>query len=194
MTLPEIDVGARIRAYRKRKGLSLNQLSRLTGIAASNLSCIELNKSSPTLNTLRKIAHAFDTKASVFLEDLLYPRAILYPQGTGQQVPGTPVGLTVVLLTAQLERNCFEAKLIFLEPGSGPFTATDPCADHFVHCLAGTAVARVKGDSHELRKGDSLYVRPDADLEVENRSDEKSGILLVTSRPIDASPWCIRDP
>ncbi len=55
-------VGARIRLYRRKKNLSLTDLSRLTGIAASNLSSIELNKTSPTLNTLIKIADAFDMK------------------------------------------------------------------------------------------------------------------------------------
>ena len=51
MDLSEVNIGAKIRWYRKRKNISLAQLSAVTGIAASNLSSIELNKTSPTLNT-----------------------------------------------------------------------------------------------------------------------------------------------
>ncbi len=42
MTLSDKDVGVLIRAYRKKKKLSLVELSNRTGIAASNLSSIEL--------------------------------------------------------------------------------------------------------------------------------------------------------
>ena len=54
-----INLGANIRASRNKRKMSLTELSEKTGIAASNLSSIELGKSSPTLNTLVKIAAAF---------------------------------------------------------------------------------------------------------------------------------------
>jgi transcriptional regulator with XRE-family HTH domain len=192
MTIADIDVGSRIRAYRKRKKLSLNELSGLTGIAASNLSSIELNKTSPTLNTLLKIARAFNVKVSVFLEDLAYPPAILCHQAAGQQMSELPDGLHIARLTAQVERPLIEARLVHLAPGSGPFMMDDPAADRFVHCLAGQILARVKEESYELRIGDSLYVRPDSDLSLENRSDEHARVLLVATTPRDANPWCIR--
>ncbi len=72
MNQSEIDAGAKIRSYRKRKGLSLTRLSEITGIAASNLSSLELNKTSPTLQTLARIADAFDVKISEFLDEIFY--------------------------------------------------------------------------------------------------------------------------
>ncbi len=41
MSSSEIHVGEQIRAFRKKKKLSLTDLSKITGIAASNLSSIE---------------------------------------------------------------------------------------------------------------------------------------------------------
>lgn len=63
------DVGSKIRIFRLRKKISLNELSRMTGIAVSNLSSMELGKSSPTLSTLVKIADAFEVRAGVFLDE-----------------------------------------------------------------------------------------------------------------------------
>jgi transcriptional regulator with XRE-family HTH domain len=184
MSIPEIDVGSRIRAYRKRKKLSLNELARLTGIAASNLSSIELNKSSPTLSTLLKIAGAFNARASVFLDDLLYPSASLTRQGAGVQMEGAPPGLAVWLLCPQLEKDVMAPKLIRIAPGSGPFVAGDQYVERFVYCLQGESVARVKQEAHELHTGDSLYVRTDAALQLENRSEEETTLLIVTAPPI----------
>jgi transcriptional regulator with XRE-family HTH domain len=73
----EPNVGAKIRAFRKAKGLSLVELSKRTGIAPSNLSSIELNKSSPTLSTLLKIAHAFEMRLGEWLDEALYSKATL---------------------------------------------------------------------------------------------------------------------
>jgi transcriptional regulator with XRE-family HTH domain len=70
MSSSEIHVAEQIRAFRKKKKLSLTDLSKLTGIAASNLSSIELGKSSPTLNTLVKIASAFHLRAGLFLDEV----------------------------------------------------------------------------------------------------------------------------
>lgn len=47
-----------VRSYRLRKNLSLQQLSRLSGVAVSTLSEIENGVTLPTLPTLCKIAAA----------------------------------------------------------------------------------------------------------------------------------------
>ncbi|MBM4328793.1 MAG: helix-turn-helix transcriptional regulator, partial [Deltaproteobacteria bacterium] len=76
-------VGPNIRELRKRKGLSLPKLAKLTGIAASNLSSLELNKSSPTLNTLVRIAAAFNMKLGAFLDEVVYEKAVVRRRGQG---------------------------------------------------------------------------------------------------------------
>lgn len=63
------DVGRRIRATRKEQGLSLQELSLLTGISAPALSLIETAKRDVRLTTLAKIASALRSRPSAFLED-----------------------------------------------------------------------------------------------------------------------------
>ena len=63
------DVGRRIRATRKERGLSLQDLSLLTGISSPALSLIETAKRDVRLTTLAKIASALRSRPSAFLED-----------------------------------------------------------------------------------------------------------------------------
>ena len=63
------DVGRRIRAKRKEQGLSLRELSLLTGISSPALSLIETAKRDVQLTTLAKIASALRARPSAFLED-----------------------------------------------------------------------------------------------------------------------------
>ena len=56
-----LSVGAKIRLSRKKRGMSLKDLSYAIGMEPSNLSVIENGKSNPQLLTYAKIASALDS-------------------------------------------------------------------------------------------------------------------------------------
>ncbi|MDQ0221382.1 cupin domain-containing protein [Peribacillus cavernae] len=65
-----MDIGKNIRRFRELKGLSLTQLSNLTGFSISFLSQIERSVANPSINSLKKISDALDTQlASLFTEN-----------------------------------------------------------------------------------------------------------------------------
>ena len=181
MTPSFADVGAKIRAYRKRKHLSLIELSQMTGIAPSNLSSIELNKSSPTLITLMKIADAFGMKAGSFLDEALYRKAVYCPEGAEEEVQTPSSAISVRLVTAGISLNKLEARIISLERGAGPLDCESTGTDRFVYCLAGRVIARVDDDAFSLRKGDSLYLLPEAELTFEPAGSGGASFLLVSA-------------
>ncbi len=51
---------------RQRSGLSIRELVKLSGVTAGMISCIERNKTSPSLTTLQKILSALDTDLAEF--------------------------------------------------------------------------------------------------------------------------------
>jgi len=180
MASPEKDVGPKIRALRKKRKLTLNELSRMTGIAASNLSSIELNKTSPTLNTLAKIAHAFGMKAGEFLDEVLYSRAILCRKGEGKIVPTSSSGHSVRVLTEEVYQNAIECTTVALEASSEPLLSPGGQSHRFVFCTDGKLSARVDGEDMELTAGDGIYLLPDVGVIFENRSVEQASLLLVS--------------
>jgi transcriptional regulator with XRE-family HTH domain len=177
MTLSDTDVGALIRAYRKKKKLSLMELSNRTGIAASNLSSIELGKSSPTLSTLMKIAAAFGMRAGQFLEDAFQRKAVLCPRGEGKELKTGSPEISVQVLTGDAAFSKLGAGIIRLAASSSYVHAEK--TDRFVHCLEGRLSATVEDESYALHPGDSLYVLPDAALNLENKGHADSSVLVV---------------
>jgi transcriptional regulator with XRE-family HTH domain len=54
----KIDLGARLKIYRRQKGLTMRELAKLARCSPSFISQLELNQVSPTLTNLEKICHA----------------------------------------------------------------------------------------------------------------------------------------
>lgn len=61
-------LGSRIKALRKAKGLSQEQLAELIGIEPKHVSRLEVGKSYPTIDRLEKIALALDVPMGSFFD------------------------------------------------------------------------------------------------------------------------------
>jgi quercetin dioxygenase-like cupin family protein/DNA-binding XRE family transcriptional regulator len=75
-------IGARLRAERRRRGVSVRGLAREIGVSASLISQIETEKSSPSVSTL----YAITTALGISIEDLFGPGVV------ADDAAGTPPG------------------------------------------------------------------------------------------------------
>jgi transcriptional regulator with XRE-family HTH domain len=182
MNPPEIDVGSKIRAFRKKNGLSLNQLSHLTGIAPSNLSAIELNKSSPTVRTLVRIARAFHMRAGAFLDEVMHPSVTLWRKGEGATVDTGAGGHLIRVLADDPHPGMMAPQIITLEPDSQSFGPGGEGRDRFVHCLEGLVTVLAAEERYELNPGDSLYLLPHAQASFHNPGSVTASLLMVAMR------------
>jgi transcriptional regulator with XRE-family HTH domain len=185
MASPEIHVGEQIRAFRKKKKLSLTDLSKITGIAASNLSSIELGKSSPTLNTLVKIASAFQLRAGVFLDEVLYKKAVLCPGGERDKLESASPGVSVELLTGKASLNRMEARVFSLKGLDRRVPPENRSTDRFVYCISGVVTAEVDQEIYHLEGGDGLYLLPEARVSFANQTSGESSLLILTLKAGD---------
>jgi len=175
-----INLGANIRASRNKRNMSLTELSEKTGIAASNLSSIELGKSSPTLNTLVKIAAAFNMKAGMFLDEILYKKAVMCPKGAGEKLPTDSEKVSARLLTSGIALNRMESVTLTLDPSAQISRTDQGSSDRFIYCLSGAITVLVEDESHILHEGDSLYIKPEVGVRFENRGRRDATILVVS--------------
>ena len=51
----DLDIGVRLQAVRKSKGLSQRELAKRVGVTNSTISLIEQNKVSPSISSLKKV-------------------------------------------------------------------------------------------------------------------------------------------
>ncbi len=175
-----MNLGANIRAARNKRKLSLTELSEKTGIAASNLSSIELGKSSPTLNTLVKIAAAFNMKAGMFLDKILYKKAVMRPKGTGERLTTDSEKVSARLLTSGAALNRMESVMITIDPAAQISPAGQGSSDRFIYCLSGAITVLVEDEAHVLHEGDSVYIMPKVEVRFENRGRKEATILVVS--------------
>lgn len=179
MPSSEIHVGEQIRAFRKKKKLSLTDLSKITGIAASNLSSIELGKSSPTLNTLLKIASAFQLRAGVFLDEVLYRKAVLCRRGEGARFDSLARNVSIELVTDKASLNTMEARIVSLEGVDRWVPDENLLSERFVYCLQGAVTAEVDKEIYRLEEGDGLYLLSEAKVSFANQNPRGSRLLIV---------------
>ena len=64
-----MEIGFKIRALRKEKGLTLKQLSKKSGLSISFISDIENNRRNPNLDNLNKLAISLNTSADKILSN-----------------------------------------------------------------------------------------------------------------------------
>jgi transcriptional regulator with XRE-family HTH domain len=76
---PALDLGARLRAERLRKGISLREMARRVGVSASALSQIETGKAQPSVSKLFDIVNLLETS----LDGLLAGASRTAPAGRG---------------------------------------------------------------------------------------------------------------
>lgn len=183
MRIQEIDVGSRIRAQRKRRKLSLNQLATMTGIAASNLSSIELNKSSPTLGTLSRIAAAFEMKISAFVEDIFYEKVVLCFPTTQDTTGQASAKVTRSSLTDRLSLNMMDATALTFEADS--FVVSEEGSERFLYCVEGHLVVEAGLELYEVKKNSGIYLMPEIGAVIKNNSRSISLALIMNHKTDD---------
>lgn len=81
--MPKITIGERLRAIRQGRNLSLDDTAKLTNVSKPMLGQIERGQSSPTVNTLWKIASGLKVPLSVFLQEAESDYKVIYMEEQG---------------------------------------------------------------------------------------------------------------
>src|SRR5580658_5803827 len=77
-------VGANLRRLRTKKGLSLERLSRASGVSRAMLGHVELGRSTPTIKVLWKIARALGVPFSALITDPTDVQPMVLRAGTAK--------------------------------------------------------------------------------------------------------------
>lgn len=176
-----IDVGKRIKSIRKRKGLTLQDLSGKSGMSATAISAIERNVSSPTVNTLASIGKALGES----LSNLLGESEVRYTVTRADDRKPMATGIRNAefqSLGAGVPGQQFRPMVCTLMPGSssGDDFLNHP-GDDFIHVLQGVLEVEMNGDSLRLETGDSLYCRANTPYRWKNGGNGETRLLVVAS-------------
>lgn len=174
------NLGDKIREERRKRKLTLIQLSEKTKLSVSFLSQVERGITNPSVSSLKKIAREFGISVvNFFMDETNHQNSFGTPpiinpnnaSGPGYvkdvkvvragrrkslSLPGSNVSYD--LLTPDLNRR-LEVMYMRIAPGeeSGDEPVIDPPGEKFCLVLKGTLEMKVGEETHHLEAGDTIY-------------------------------------
>lgn len=188
--LPErLDLGGKIRAMRKKQGISQKELAEKIGVTPSNISQVEKNLIYPSIPALFRLAESLTVDVSFFFEGLeaVGQTGCVYPGGEGMRVgfDGAMKGLIegLRMLPAGVKDAGAEPYWLQVAPQA-------KLPGHFFHhkgeemgyVLIGTLTLWVNGQRQEANAGDLIYLKKHSPEQWENAGETAVELLWFKCR------------
>ena len=180
----DFDIGGKIQLYRNRKGLSLREVSTLTGVTASMISQIENNSVNPSINTLKAIAEALDFPLYVlFREEASAEDELIVRQGHYKKLGVEGIDVQYNLLTKDV-RGMIEFVLMELPPGTASASQErGHRGEETAYVTEGRVKIWLEGREYELNEGDAVKIPPQASHRWVNESPAPVKVVFAVTPP-----------
>ncbi len=153
---PSISVGQQLRQLRDARGISIRELSRISGLSANALSMIERGLTSPSVSTLYRLTDALNVpitalfrldqaQEAIVLRSVKTRKRVAFPMGVWEGLGGEAFSGRLQPFMLTLESGAESGKEKIVHTGS-----------EFVMCLHGKLEYEVEGKFYTLEAGDSL--------------------------------------
>ena len=156
------EIGIRIKNIREEKGLSLDELSKLTGFDVDLLSNMEKNKIQPQLGTVIKLSKALDSAFGRIVSgvgDKLYSVTRKNERTTisrSTSHKGEKQVYTYMSLAPEVKGRHMESLIVHLEENPEDEMSVHD-GEEFIYVLEGLVALKIGTDSFILEPGDSVY-------------------------------------
>jgi transcriptional regulator with XRE-family HTH domain len=174
-----LDVGARVRKLREERNLSLRTLAELCNVSPNTISLIERGLSSPSIDTLQRLASGLGMSIAAFWETGEPPaRLVLTPSADRAQ--SRAPGATIEHLGSGLANHAFASFLVTMEPGTPSNTRLiQHSGVEWAYCLEGLVEYEVEGREYRLALGDTVLFDASLPHRWRNPGDKKAQMLLI---------------
>jgi DNA-binding transcriptional MerR regulator/quercetin dioxygenase-like cupin family protein len=172
--------GQRFRRLRARRGLSLAQVARATGVSIGFLSALERGQMRSSVGTLQRIAHYYRTNIlSLFEAARENPRLVRPAQ---RKILETTAGVRMELLA--WGNTAMEPHLFRVKPNGGSGESYAHEGEEFLHILRGEFEIWLSSNEHyRLKTGDSLYFESSTPHRWRNPGKTETWLLWVNTPP-----------
>src|SRR6266404_5389257 len=175
-TLP----GQRFRRLRARRGLSLAQVARATGVSVGFLSALERGQMRSSVATLRRIARFYRTNILSLFDAAGENRRLVRP--AHRKVLETKDGVRMELLA--WGNTVMEPHLFRVKSGGGSGESYVHEGEEFLHVMRGNFEIWLDGKEHyHLKPGDSLYFESSTPHRWKNPGRTETWLLWINTPP-----------
>lgn len=180
-----VHAGARVRAVREKRGLSLTDISQRTGIVEPTLEEIETGRMDPPLGMVIKLAKALEMKMGYFISgEETRPFTIIRHDDRKvisryDSKKGRRYGYTYESLAAYKKDRHMEPFLVTLEPADTEEERSTHDGQEFIYVLEGTMEVRLGKKVHLINAGDAIYYDSTVPHLVKCHGEKPTKILAV---------------
>jgi transcriptional regulator with XRE-family HTH domain len=163
-------LGERLRALRKTKGQSLEELSKGSGVSKSMISKIERGQATPSTTVLARIAEALGVTFSELMAAEQDSEILFMPLERQPILADPESGHMRRCLAPILPARGIDWVMNVLPPcaSTGAFVPHRRGVEEYLHVLRGRLRATLGGAVYELNEGDALYFQAHIPHEFEN--------------------------
>ncbi|MEJ6588055.1 MAG: XRE family transcriptional regulator [Pelagibacterales bacterium] len=177
----ELNIGSRLGDLRKRKQMTLDQLSSKSGVSKSILSQIERNISNPTVSTMMRIADALEETLSGFFMNIDEGKSS--PIETSKETPNisSKDGLCELSILGAGETVSWLQWYVLTMKPKGKLPSKSHGSNTFenITVISGEVVVYLKKQSETLKAGDTFRFPTNQEHTLMNKSKTISKILMV---------------
>jgi DNA-binding transcriptional MerR regulator/quercetin dioxygenase-like cupin family protein len=175
-----VSPGVRFRRLRQRRGLSLAQVAKATGVSVGFLSALERGQMSASIATLRRIARYYRTNILSFFEPAKENSRVVKP--AERKILETTKGVRMELLA--WGNTAMEPHLFRIKPGGSSGESYTHEGEEFLHVLRGQFEIWLNQDErYLLEPGDSLYFQSSTPHRWRNPGKTESWLLWINTPP-----------
>lgn len=177
----ELNIGSRLGDLRKRKQMTLDQLSSKSGVSKSILSQIERNISNPTVSTMMRIADALEETLSGFFMNIDEGKSS--PIETSKETPNisSKDGLCELSILGAGETVSWLQWYVLTMKPKGKLPSKSHGSNTFenITVISGEVVVLLKKQSETLKAGDTFRFPTNQEHTLMNKSKTISKVLMV---------------
>ena len=177
----ELNIGSRLGDLRKRKQMTLDQLSSKSGVSKSILSQIERNISNPTVSTMMRIADALEETLSGFFMNIDEGKSS--PIETSKETPNisSKDGLCELSILGAGETVSWLQWYVLTMKPKGQLPSRSHGSNTFenITVISGEVVVYLKKQSETLKAGDTFRFPTNQEHTLVNESKTNSKVLMV---------------
>jgi DNA-binding transcriptional MerR regulator len=172
--------GQRFRRLRQKRGLSLAQVARATGVSVGFLSALERGQMRSSVATLRRIARYYKTNLVSLFETNGEATVLVRPSDRKILEPSPDVRLELLAWG----NTVMEPHLFRIKAGGGSGEPYAHEGEEFLHVLRGEFEIWLQNQGHyKLKTGDSLYFESSTPHRWKNPGKSEAWILWVNTPP-----------
>ncbi|WP_019176335.1 helix-turn-helix domain-containing protein [Methanomassiliicoccus luminyensis] len=180
-------LGTRIRTYRERLGLSVEDLAKNAGLDAALVSNVEDGAVYPSISVLVKLSRALGQRVGTFMDDQFVDGPVIVragerkDDGTPHRGAGPANYRYYPLGQGKTDRH-MEPFYIDIEP-NGEESLSSHEGEEFIIVVSGEVEVQVGKEASRLKAGDSIYYNSIVPHLVKAAGAERAAIYAVVYTP-----------